>query len=298
MKPTEPGTPESEAPGSPKAPSLADHQAELYFPAPYVPGPGAMSPYTPGSDKPELYPQEPSSPGASLDDPPEKFSAKPHYHQHRQRLRERLLSSGAASLADYELLEYLLFGSIARSDVKPLAKRLIEHFGSFGAVLTAEKDRLVRIGGMGESTAAMLLATREAGLRLLKAEFLTRPVLDSWQKVVDYCSASLAHSTIEEFHLLFLDRKNAVISAERHQRGTIDHAPVYVREVMKRALEVGASAIIMVHNHPSGDPAPSTADIETTRQVAEAAAMLGMTLHDHIIIGRGRHASLKGLGLF
>lgn len=296
MKPTRPdshGTDTSD---------LAD-PALRYRPGPYIPGPGRPAPYMPGPDLPGpsgdgLYSEAVGEAFAELGDKPGQFAPKPHYHDHRQRLRARLLQSGASSLADYELLEFLLFSAIPRADVRPLAKRLIEHFGSFGAVLTAEKERLIRIKGMGEASAAVLLATREAGLRLLKAEFLERPILDSWQKVVDYCSASLAHSTVEEFHLLFLDRKNAVITTERQQRGTIDHAPVYVREVMKRALDVGASAIIMVHNHPSGDPAPSASDIETTKQVAGAAAMLGITLHDHIVIGKGRHASLKGLGLF
>jgi DNA repair protein RadC len=223
---------------------------------------------------------------------------KPHHLGHRQRLRERLLAAGPAALPDYELLEFLLFAAAARGDTKPLAKILVERFGSLAAVLNAEPEKLKTIPGIGEAAIAVLLAVREAGLRLLKAEFQERPVLASWQKVVDYCSAVLAHAAVEEFHLLFLDRKNALIADERQQRGTIDHTPVYTREVVKRALELGASAIIMVHNHPSGDPTPSKADIETTRDVAKAAALLGVTVHDHIIIGKGRHSSLKGLGLF
>jgi DNA repair protein RadC len=151
---------------------------------------------------------------------------------------------------------------------------------------------------MGDAAIAALMAVREAGLRLARTELRERPVLGSWQKVIDYCTAHIGFAAVEEFHLLFLDRKNALIADERQQRGTVDHTPVYPREVVKRAIELGASALIMAHNHPSGDPTPSKADIETTREVAKAAALLGVTLHDHIIIGRGRHASLKSLGLF
>jgi DNA repair protein RadC len=223
---------------------------------------------------------------------------KPHHLGHRQRLRERLLQGGAAALADYELLEILLWAGNPRGDTKPLAKQLIEEHGGLGQVLSAERDRLLAGAGVGESAAAIILAVREAALRLLKAEVKDRPVLGSWQKLIDYCSARMAHSKIEEFHLLFLDRKNALIADEAHQRGTVDHTPVYTREVVKRALELGASAIIMVHNHPSGDPTPSKADIEVTKEVAKAAALLGVTLHDHLIIGKGRHTSLRSLGLF
>jgi DNA repair protein RadC len=222
---------------------------------------------------------------------------KPHYLGHRQRLRERLLAAGAGALPDYELLEFLLFAAQPRGDLKPLAKDLLRRFGSLAAVLSAERPALAAVPGVGDAAIAALMATREAGLRLARAELVDRPVLGSWQKVIDYCTASMAFNTIEEFHLLFLDRKNAVIADERQQRGTVDHTPVYTREVVKRALELGASALIMVHNHPSGDPTPSKADIATTREVAKAAALFNVTLHDHIIIGRGRHASLKSLGL-
>ena len=223
---------------------------------------------------------------------------RPHHLGHRQRLRERLLEGGAPALADYELIEILLWAGNPRGDTKPLAKQLIDRFGSFGAALSADRDRLLATPGVSENAAAVLLAVREAALRLLRAEARDQPVLGSWQKLLDYCSARLAHSTIEEFHLLFLDRKNALIADEPHQRGTVDHTPVYTREVVKRALELGASAIIMVHNHPSGDPTPSRADIEVTKEVAQAAALLGVTLHDHLIIGKGRHTSLRSLGLF
>jgi DNA repair protein RadC len=223
---------------------------------------------------------------------------KPHYLGHRQRLRERLLNAGAAALPDYELLEFLLTAALPRGDVKPLAKKLIDHFHGFAGVLAADRQALLAMPGMGDAAIAALMAVREAGLRLARTELRDRPVLGSWQKVIDYCTAHIGFAAVEEFHLLFLDRKNALIADERQQRGTVDHTPVYPREVVKRAIELGASALIMAHNHPSGDPTPSKADIETTREVAKAAALLGVTLHDHIIIGRGRHASLKSLGLF
>ncbi len=222
---------------------------------------------------------------------------KPHYLGHRRRLRQRLLEGGTEALPDYELLEFLLFSARPQGDMKPLAKALLKRFGSLGAVLTADAESLMAVRGMGEASIATLKATREAGLRLIRAEVKDRPVLSSWQKLLDYCTAAAGYAEVEEFHLLFLDRKNALIADERQQRGTIDHTPVYPREVVKRALELGASALIMVHNHPSGDPTPSKADIEMTREVQKAAAVLGVTLHDHVILGRGRHASLKSLGL-
>jgi len=222
---------------------------------------------------------------------------KPHYLGHRQRLRQRLLEGGAEALPDYELLEFLLCTAQPRGDMKPLAKGLVKRFGSLAGVLSAEPDSLLAIPGMGEASVAALKAVRAAGLRLLRAEVADRPVLSSWRQLLDYCQAAAGFAEIEEFHLLFLDRKNALIADERQQRGTIDHTPVYPREVVKRALELGASALIMVHNHPSGDPTPSKADIEMTREVQKAAAALGVGLHDHVILARGRHTSLKSLGL-
>jgi len=222
---------------------------------------------------------------------------KPDYLGHRQRLRQRLLEGGTEALPDYELLEFLLFSARPQGDTKPLAKALLKRFGSLGAVLSADVDSLLAVDGMGEASAATLKATREAGLRLIREEVKDRPVLSSWKQLVDYCQAAVGFAEVEEFHLLFLDRKNVLIADERQQRGTIDHTPVYPREVVKRALELGASALIMVHNHPSGDPTPSKADIEMTREVQKAAATLGVTLHDHVILGRGRHTSLKSLGL-
>ena len=234
---------------------------------------------------------------ATADDASPSAEAKPHYLGHRQRLRERLLAGGTEAMADYELLEFLLFAAKPRGDLKPLAKDLLRRFKSLAAVLSASPDSLLAVPGMGEASVAALKAVREAGLRLTRSAIGERTVLSSWQALIDYCTAKAGFTEVEEFHLLFLDRKNALIADERQQRGTIDHTPVYPREVVKRALELGASAIIMLHNHPSGDPTPSKADIEMTREVKQAAAVLGVTLHDHVILGRGRHASLKSLGL-
>jgi DNA repair protein RadC len=226
----------------------------------------------------------------------------PHYLGHRGRLQERLLNGGAEALPDYEILEMLLAASNPRGDTKPLAKRLIDHFGgSLAAVLSADpaKLRSVSVEGrrVGVAGAAMLKAVREAALRLSRAELASGEVIGSWDKLIDYCKANIAHGTVEEFHLLFLNRKNELIKHERQQRGTIDHTPVYPREVVKRALELDASALILVHNHPSGDPTPSKADIAVTRDIINAAKPLGVTVHDHLIIGRGGHTSLRDLGL-
>ena len=221
----------------------------------------------------------------------------PHYHGHRQRLRERFVTAGPGALADYELLELLLFPALPRSDVKPLAKALIEHFGGFANVINAELSALREVPGLGETSAIALKAVQAAVQRVLRAQVIERPVLSSWQGVLDYCHASMAHAKIEEFRLLFLDRKNALIADEVQQRGTVDHTPVYPREVVKRALDLGASAIILVHNHPSGDPTPSKADVEMTREVVRAAKTLGIEVHDHLIIGRNGQTSLRGLGL-
>ncbi len=220
---------------------------------------------------------------------------KPHYHGHRERLRARF-RKGSDPLPDYELVELLLFHTIPRIDVKPLAKRLVEKFGNFAGVVSAPREVLLGLG-LKDGTIDMLKIVRDAAVRLARQEVIDRPVLSSWQKVLDYCRARLAHEPTERFHLLFLDRKNVLIADEEQQRGTVDHTPVYPREVVKRALDLGASAIILVHNHPSGDPTPSKADIAMTREVAKAAETLGVTVHDHIVIGRTGHASFKGMGL-
>ena len=220
----------------------------------------------------------------------------PHYHGHRERLRQRLIAAGAGNLPDYELIEVILFASNPRGDVKPLAKDLLQRFGGFAELLSADTEALAG-AGLGLAGIAALKSVREAALRLMRSELHQRPVVASWDKLIDYCTAHIAHGTVEEFHILFLDRKNVLIKHEQQQRGTIDHTPVYPREVVKRALELQASALILVHNHPSGDPAPSKADIAVTKDIVNAARPLGVTVHDHLIIGRGRHTSLRDLGL-
>ena len=232
---------------------------------------------------------------------------KPHYLEHRSRLQERLLQGGAENLPDYEILEILLAASNPRGDTKPLAKALLDRFGGLAEVLSADPEMLQQVKGVdidgrqrgiAMAGAAMLKAVREAALRLSRAHLSQSDVtIGSWDKLIDYCKANIAHGAVEEFHLLFLDRKNALIKHERQQRGTIDHTPVYPREVVKRALALDASALILVHNHPSGDPTPSKADIDVTREIIKAAKPIGVTVHDHLIIGRGRHTSLKDLGL-
>jgi DNA repair protein RadC len=226
----------------------------------------------------------------------EAADAVPHYHGHRERLRQRLIAAGAESVPDYELLEIILFAGNPRGDTKPLAKALLDRFGGFAAAVSADAEALAA-AGLGRAGIAALKSVREAALRLMRAELQQQPVVSSWDKLIDYCSAQIAHGKVEEFHVLFLDRKNVLMRHERQQRGTIDHTPVYTREVVKRALELGASALILVHNHPSGDPTPSKADIAVTQEIKKAAAPLGLTLHDHVIIGRNRHASLRDLGL-
>ena len=215
---------------------------------------------------------------------------------HRERLRARFLEGGADALPDYELLELVLFNANARKDMKPLAKALIERFGSFSSVLGAEPAQL-REFDIDQRTLVLFRALRETARRLAERKVKDMPVLTNWQQLIDYCHTALAHEKTEQFRILFLDRKNVLIANEAQQRGTVDHTPVYPREVVKRALELGASAVILVHNHPSGDVTPSAADIEMTREVARAAAALGISVHDHLIVGRSGHASLKSLGL-
>ncbi|MBL8672799.1 MAG: DNA repair protein RadC [Alphaproteobacteria bacterium] len=221
----------------------------------------------------------------------------PHYHGHRQRLRARFLAGPEDALPDYELLELLLASAIPRRDVKPLAKALLARFGGFAGVVSAPADELAAIDGLGDASVAALKVVRAAAIRLARQEAMTRPVVTSWQQLLDYCRAAMAHERVEEFRLLFLDRQNRLIADERQQRGTVDHTPVYPREVAKRALELGASAVILVHNHPSGDPTPSKADVAMTREVKEALKAIGVTLHDHLVIGRAGEASLRALGL-
>jgi DNA repair protein RadC len=221
----------------------------------------------------------------------------PHYKGHRQRLRARFLTAGADAFPDYELLELLLFLAIPQRDTKPLAKALIAHFRSFADVIAAPPDRLAEVDGVKEVTITALKTVKAAALRLAKARVMGRPALSSWEALLDYCTAAMSRNQTEEFRILFLDRQNALIADEKQQRGTVDHTPVYPREVVKRALELGASAIILVHNHPSGDPTPSRSDIAMTREIAIAAKALKIEVHDHLVIGRGKHASFKALGL-
>jgi DNA repair protein RadC len=221
----------------------------------------------------------------------------PHYLGHRERLRARFREVGADALADYELLELLLFRAIPQRDVKPLAKALIERFGSFAEVVTAPPARLAEVGGMGEAAATELQIVHAASQRLARDRLRERRVLSSWTAVIDYCRAAMAFAEQEQLRVLFLDKRNQLIADELQQKGTVDHTPVYPREVVKRALELSATALILVHNHPSGDPTPSRADVQMTRQIVEVARPLGIEVHDHIIVGKGGHASLKGLQL-
>jgi DNA repair protein RadC len=216
---------------------------------------------------------------------------------HRERLRDRFLKGGADAMPDYELLEMTLFAALPRRDTKPLAKALLARFGSFAEVIAAPRARLMEVKGVGESVANHLKIVEAAAHRLAKTKVMGRPALSSWQALLDYCTAAMARAQNEEFRVLFLDRKNSLIADEVQNRGTVDHTPVYPREIIKRALELSASAIILVHNHPSGDPTPSKADIAMTREVVIAAKTLSITVHDHLVIGRGGHASFKSLGL-
>jgi DNA repair protein RadC len=235
---------------------------------------------------------------AAIDAAAEAAAAdKPHYTGHRKRLRARFLASDGDGLADYELLELILAQAIPRVDTKPLAKQLIQRFGGFAEVINAAPNALAKITGIGDAAITALKIIRASALRHARHELMGRPVIASWDKLIDYCMAAMAHSPIEEFRLLFLDKRNALIADEVQQHGTVDHTALYPREVMKRALELGASAIIMVHNHPSGDPTPSEPDIAMTREVSEAAEKLGIALYDHLVIGKGSHASFRNLGL-
>ncbi len=223
--------------------------------------------------------------------------SEPHYLGHRERLRERFGQVGGEALADYELLELVLFRSIPRRDVKPIAKDLIRRFGSFAEVLTQPVSRLVEVPGVGEAVAIDLRIVAAAGQRLARGAVAARPVLSSWTSVIDYCRAAMAFEPREQFRILFLDRKNALIADEVQQTGTVDHTPVYPREIVRRALELSSTAVILVHNHPSGDPTPSQADIRMTREIVEVAKAMGIVVHDHIIVGRDGHASFRGLRL-
>lgn len=222
---------------------------------------------------------------------------KPHYVGHRERLRDRAVAGGLPALPDYEVLELLLSRSIPRGDIKPLAKQLLARFGSLGGVLGATAEDLRTVAGVGEAMALDLKLIQEMALRTAREQVACRPVISSWTSLLAYVETSLAHEAREQFRVLFLDKKNQLIADETMNRGTVDHAPVYPREVVRRALEVSASAVILVHNHPSGDPTPSSADVDITRQIVEAARPLRIAIHDHLVVGRDGVASFKALGL-
>ncbi|MES0383810.1 MAG: DNA repair protein RadC [Hyphomicrobium sp.] len=223
--------------------------------------------------------------------------AAPLHAGHRQRLRDRFRKGGADALPDYELLELILFRALPRRDTKTLAKTLIARFGSFAEVVTAPEPRLKEIEGAGDAVVTELKLVRAAALRLTRSDIMQRPALSSWAQVLDYLRAAQGFEHREQFRILFLDKKNHLIADEVQQQGTIDHTPVYVREVVKRALELSATAIVLVHNHPSGDPTPSRADINMTKPIVAAAKPLGVAVHDHIIVGRDGHASFRALKL-
>lgn len=216
---------------------------------------------------------------------------------HRHRLRERFAADYGASMPDYELLELLLFHAVPRRDTKPLAKRLIDRFGSLAAVLASDAADLEAVKDSGPAVAGLLKAVNQAGRRLAREDLRERQEMGSWDKVIAYCRAELGHLPRESFHVLFLDQKNGLLAAEELSRGTVDQTSVYPREVVKRALELNAKALVMVHNHPSGDPTPSQADVDITRAVAAAAQALGVSLHDHVIVTRNDHKSLRASGL-
>lgn len=220
---------------------------------------------------------------------------KPHYTGHRERLRARFLKS-PENLPDYELLELILFRAVPRRDVKPLAKELIDRFRGFAETINAEPARLREVKGVSDAIITEFRIAREAGLRLAQAKVMKKEVIGSWDALIDYCAASMAHNPVEQFRILFLDRKNALIADEPQAKGTVDHVPVYPREVAKRALELNASAVILVHNHPSGDPTPSEADIQMTRLVEEACGAIGVKIHDHLVIGKETDSSFRELG--
>ncbi len=221
----------------------------------------------------------------------------PHYHGHRQRLRERFMEAGDQALADYELLELLLFRAIPRRDVKPLAKMLLERFGSFAEAIAARPERLREIPGLSDGAIVDLKVTEAAARRLARGALEKRTVLSSFSAVMDYCRTAMAYAEREQFRILFLDKRNALIADEVQGVGTVDHTPVYPREVVRRALELGASALILAHNHPSGDPTPSTADIRMTKEIAAIAQPFGISVHDHLIVGRNGQTSFRGLKL-
>jgi len=236
---------------------------------------------------------EPDQPPAK----PSRKSAHAHHAGHRERLRQRAKVGGLVALPDYELLELYLFRTMPRGDVKPLAKALLARFGSLGGVLGATIEELATVRGVGEAAAMDIKLLHEATLRAGRDKIAKRPVISSWSALLGYVRVALANESREQFRVLFLDKKNQLIADEVMNRGTVDHAPVYPREVMRRALELSSSNIIVVHNHPSGDPTPSRPDIDMTKQIVEAGKALKIAVHDHLVVGREGVASFKALGL-
>lgn len=220
-----------------------------------------------------------------------------YIRDHRKRLRDRFMTAGGAALPDYELLELVLFRAIPRQDVKPLARRLLEIFGTYNGVLSAPAARLAEVKGVGAAVICELKLVEAAAHRLARSKVMQRRILSSWDVLLDYCQTTMAHRDIEQFRVLFLDTKNTLIADEEQARGTVNHVPVYPREVVKRALELNATALILIHNHPSGDPTPSQADIEITEQIRESCKVMGIKLHDHLVIGKSRELSFRSAGL-
>lgn len=227
----------------------------------------------------------------------ERQTKEPHYKGHRDRLRGRFLESGAGALQDYELLELVLFLAIPQKDVKPLAKDLLNRFGGLSEVMNAPIEELIKVDGIKEKTALALKSITALSHRATKTALMNKPVLNSWTRLMDYCMSTMAHEQKEHFRILFLNKKNEMIADEIQNSGTVDHTPAYPREIMKRALEIGATAMILVHNHPSGDPQPSQADVDMTNQIIRAGEPFSITIHDHIIVSRGGYSSFKSLGL-
>lgn len=242
-------------------------------------------------------------PRAALDEAPGLFPTEaasepaPHYHGHRARLKARFAEGGAAALPDYELLELVLFNASPRADVKPLAKRLLAVFGDFNHTVSAPRARLLDVEGVGEAAVHQLKLVEAAAQRLARARVLGREALGSWSAVVSYCKTAMAHRDVEAFRVLFLDKRNTLVADEELARGTVDSVPVHTREVVKRALELGASALVLVHNHPSGDPTPSQADVTMTKKIKQGLEAVDIRLHDHLVIGKDRDASFVQLGL-
>ena len=246
--------------------------------------------FAPAEDDCAALPRDAARPGRAAGPPS-------YLADHRARLRDRFMAGGAAAMPDYELLELILFRAVPRQDMKPVARRLLDHFGDFNRVLTAEPRQLEQVQGVGPAIVTELKIVAASAQRLARSRVINRPVLSSWDALLDYCHTAMAHDQIEQFRVLYLDRKNVLIADDEQARGTVDHVPVYPREIVRRALELNASAMILVHNHPSGDPTPSGADIDMTRQIVAAAGTMGISVHDHLIIGKSRELSFRAAGL-